>query len=106
MSWIKEAEQFVSDILWSGLLIVIVSASALGGLWLWRHFNNPPGNDSKVLHSFVEEHLEECYEKLGAYGEPVNLGSFDVSAEALGVCYEKLGAYGEPVDLPIKLHEE
>jgi len=60
-------------------------------------------NSGRVAAQFVYEQLNECNEKLAAYGEDVELDipMHKITAEALNICLEKLGAYGEDATLPI-----
>ncbi len=60
-------------------------------------------NNGKIAVQFVYEQLNECNEKLAAYGEKVELDipKHKVTAEALNECLEKLGAYGENNTLPM-----
>jgi hypothetical protein len=79
---------------------LVVVAMVIGAIKLSKKLRS--SNSGKVAVQFVYKQLNECNEKLAAYGEDVE---FDIprhraTAEALNECMEKLGAYGEDITLP------
>ena len=84
--------------LWlSSLWVVIISSIILIIVFgvKWAFFEYRMKNEDLILNQFTYIELKKCVEKLGAYGEDVNLNikKRDATPENLRVCLKKLNAY-------------